>query len=100
MRQNLEMALSSLLFHLERSSFHQNVQKDKLYIAGMTIVDLTHYLYIRDAHVTHSRRVPTHMARYLLLFHIERSSFHQNVQKDKLFYAGMLYCDLTHYLYT
>ena len=92
------MALYLLLFHLERSSFHQNVQKHKLYYAGMIIADLTHYLYTwrtYDAFSTPPRRIWLFMS----LFHLERSSFHQNYQKHKLYYAGMIIVDLTLFIY-
>ena len=90
------IALYLLLFHLERSSFHQNVQKHKLNNTRTIIVGLTHYLYMWRTYDAFSMR-HTHMALYLLSLHLEKSSFHQNVQKDKLSYAGMIIVGLTHY---
>ena len=62
------MALYVLLLHLERSSFHQNGQKHKLYndYTGKIIVGLTHYLYMLGTYDAFLTRA-TYVALYLLL---------------------------------
>ena len=81
----LKTALSSLIFDLERSSFHQNDQQDvNKRWKGLTH-HMTHFWLPRFTYDARATRYETHFLKIALsslIFDLERSSFHQNDQQD------------------
>ena len=81
----LETALSSLIFNLERSSFHQIDQQDVSKRQKYLTCNMTHFWLPRFLYDARATRYETHILKTALsslIFDLERSGFHQTDKKD------------------